>query len=94
MSIRLDSSTFISASLYIEGNICFIFQIHDGKNSAAHNIGRFCGSKLPKGGNIITTTNLVYIWFRSDTKLSKDGFALNWTTIDPGERFHSYYLSI
>lgn len=62
-------------------------QIHDGRNSAAHNIGRFCGSQLPKGGNIITTTNSVYIWFRSDTRLAKHGFSLNWTTIDPGLLF-------
>uniref|UniRef100_A0A0P6JSL8 Putative fibrillin n=1 Tax=Aedes aegypti TaxID=7159 RepID=A0A0P6JSL8_AEDAE len=58
-------------------------QIHDGKTSAAHNIGRFCGNTLPKGGNIMSTHNFLYLWFRSDNSTAHDGFSLHWDSIDP-----------
>lgn len=56
-------------------------KIHDGRSSSSHMIGRFCGSTLPKGGNFVTTTNLLYLWFRSDNTTSHDGFELNWDSI-------------
>uniref|UniRef100_A0A182INM1 Uncharacterized protein n=1 Tax=Anopheles atroparvus TaxID=41427 RepID=A0A182INM1_ANOAO len=58
-------------------------QIHDGRTSAAQIIGRFCGRTLPHGGNIISTHNMLYLWFRSDNSTAHDGFALNWESIDP-----------
>ncbi|XP_055528454.1 cubilin homolog [Wyeomyia smithii] len=58
-------------------------QIHDGKTSAAHNIGRFCGNTLPNGGNLLSTHNFLYLWFRSDNSTAHDGFELNWMSIDP-----------
>ncbi|XP_058456836.1 cubilin homolog [Malaya genurostris] len=58
-------------------------QIHDGKTSAAHNIGRFCGDALPNGGNLLSTHNFLYLWFRSDNSTSHDGFELHWDSIDP-----------
>lgn len=60
-------------------------QIHDGRSSVSQSIGRFCGDQLPKGGTIISTQNVLYLWFRSDNSSSNDGFELNWTSIDPGE---------
>lgn len=48
-------------------------------------IGRFCGSTLPKGGNIISTHNLLYFWFRSDNTTSHEGFELTWNSIDPSK---------
>ncbi|KAL9700067.1 hypothetical protein quinque_003508 [Culex quinquefasciatus] len=58
-------------------------QIHDGKTSAAHNIGRFCGNKLPKDGNLMSTHNFLYLWFRSDNSSAHGGFELHWDSIDP-----------
>lgn len=58
-------------------------QIHDGRSSAAQLIGRFCGDALPKGGNIISTHNQLYLWFRSDNNTSQGGFELTWTEIEP-----------
>ncbi|XP_055632024.1 cubilin homolog [Toxorhynchites rutilus septentrionalis] len=58
-------------------------QIHDGKTSAAHNIGRFCGNQLPNGGNLLSTRNFLYLWFRSDNSTAHDGFELHWESIDP-----------
>ncbi|XP_055601686.1 cubilin homolog [Uranotaenia lowii] len=58
-------------------------QIHDGRTSAAHVIGRFCGNTLPRGGNIISTHNVIYLWFRSDNSTAHDGFELRWDSIDP-----------
>lgn len=59
-------------------------QIHDGPSSSSHLIGRFCGSGLPRGtGNIISSQNSLYFWFRSDNSSSHDGFQLEWDTIPP-----------
>lgn len=59
-------------------------QIHDGRSSASHTIGRFCGSLLPNGGNIISSHNQIYLWFRSDNTNALEGFELSWESIDPG----------
>jgi cubilin len=61
----------------------FLNQIHDGRSSASHMIGRFCGTTLPKGGNIISTHNSLYLWFRSDNSTAHEGFELTWDSIDP-----------
>ncbi|CAK1578706.1 unnamed protein product [Parnassius mnemosyne] len=58
-------------------------QIHDGRSSASQLLGRFCGNTFPLGGNIISSHNNLYFWFRSDQTVAKDGFALHWTSIDP-----------
>lgn len=58
-------------------------QIHDGRSSASYMIGRFCGSELPKGGNIISTEYMLYFWFRSDNSSADYGFELTWNSIDP-----------
>ncbi|XP_045491488.1 LOW QUALITY PROTEIN: cubilin homolog [Colias croceus] len=58
-------------------------QIHDGRSSASQLIGRFCGSDFPKGGNIISSHNNLYFWFRSDQTIAGEGFALHWTSIKP-----------
>lgn len=56
-------------------------------------IGRFCGSTLPKGGNIISTHNLLYFWFRSDNTTSHEGFELTWNSIDPSKNcFFLHFL--
>ncbi|XP_026326618.1 cubilin homolog [Hyposmocoma kahamanoa] len=58
-------------------------QIHDGRSTASPHIGRFCGNTFPNGGNIISSHNTLYFWFRSDQNVAKDGFALHWTSIHP-----------
>ncbi|GBP07541.1 Cubilin homolog [Eumeta japonica] len=58
-------------------------QIHDGRSSASQLIGRFCGTELPKGGNIISSHNNLYFWFRSDASQALQGFALHWTSVAP-----------
>ncbi|XP_058980023.1 cubilin homolog [Musca domestica] len=58
-------------------------QINDGRSAAAQIIGRFCGTHLPLGGNIISSTNNLYLWFRSDNSTSKEGFELQWNSIAP-----------
>ncbi|XP_073838257.1 cubilin [Musca autumnalis] len=58
-------------------------QINDGRSAAAQIIGRFCGTHKPMGGNIISSTNNLYLWFRSDNSTSKEGFELEWNSIPP-----------
>ncbi|KAJ8923869.1 hypothetical protein NQ315_010451 [Exocentrus adspersus] len=59
-------------------------QIHDGRNSAAHPLGRFCGELLPLGGQIISTHNTIYLWFRLYGRSAKASFELSWKSVDPG----------
>lgn len=35
------------------------------------------------GGNILSTHNFLYLWFRTDNSTAHDGFALHWDSIDP-----------
>jgi cubilin len=60
-----------------------ILQIHDGRSAGKHILGRYCGIKLPNNGTIISSHNSLYIWFHSDNTINSDGFAFNWTTIEP-----------
>ncbi|KAM3968031.1 cubilin [Aphomia sociella] len=76
--------TFTKFNLELEPECRYDFlQMHDGQSSSSQLIGRFCGNKLPKGGNIISSHNNLYLWFRSDTTVAKDGFALHWNSVDP-----------
>ncbi|GLG98263.1 Cubilin homolog [Gryllus bimaculatus] len=45
-------------------------QIHDGHSSAYQLIGRYCGSRIPNA--IISTHNVLYLWFRSDRSNQRD----------------------
>jgi CUB domain len=74
--------------------LLFFSKIHDGHSSSSYMIGRFCGSTLPKGGNIITTHNQLYLWFRSDNSTSSDGFELSWESIDPGKKAENLFFMI
>ncbi|XP_017055443.1 cubilin homolog [Drosophila ficusphila] len=58
-------------------------QINDGRSAAAQVIGRYCGNHLPHGGNIISSGNMLYLWFRSDNSTAKEGFDLTWDSIQP-----------
>ncbi|XP_030381464.1 cubilin homolog [Scaptodrosophila lebanonensis] len=58
-------------------------QINDGRTSAAQLVGRYCGNHRPHGGNIISSTNYLYLWFRSDNSTSREGFDLQWESIAP-----------
>ncbi|XP_043273312.1 cubilin-like [Venturia canescens] len=59
------------------------FQIHDGANAGAHQLGRFCGNTLPLGGHFVTTHNAVYLWVRTDSSNSNKGFSLRWNAVPP-----------
>ncbi|XP_017064010.1 cubilin homolog [Drosophila eugracilis] len=58
-------------------------QINDGRSAAAQIIGRFCGNHLPHGGNIVSSGNQLYLWFRSDNSTAKEGFDLSWNSMPP-----------
>lgn len=76
--------TFSKFNLEVSPECGYDFlQIHDGRSTASQIIGRFCGNDLPKGGNIISSHNNMYFWFRSDSSVAKDGFALHWTSTNP-----------
>ncbi|EDV46242.2 cubilin homolog [Drosophila erecta] len=58
-------------------------QINDGRSAAAQIIGRYCGNHLPHGGNIISSGNQLYLWFRSDNSTAREGFDLTWNSRQP-----------
>ncbi|XP_050328157.1 cubilin homolog [Bactrocera neohumeralis] len=58
-------------------------QINDGRTAAAQIIGRFCGTRKPRGGNIISSSSDLYLWFRSDNSTAKAGFELDWNSVPP-----------
>lgn len=58
-------------------------QINDGRSAAAQIIGRYCGNRLPHGGNLISSGNQLYLWFRSDNSTAYEGFDLTWQSMEP-----------
>ncbi|XP_025835939.1 cubilin-like, partial [Agrilus planipennis] len=56
-------------------------QIHDGANTAAHSLGRFCGDTLPANGRITTSHNSVFMWLKSDH--SNSNFRITWNSSVP-----------
>lgn len=55
-------------------------QIHDGNSLASQMIGRFCGKELPLGGNIVSSQNQLFFWFRTDNATNRPGFQMTWHT--------------
>ena len=53
-------------------------QIYDGPSASHRNIGKFCGTTLPKGGTVIGTKHEMFLSFHSDESLAHDGFTLIW----------------
>lgn len=62
-------------SFSIEPNYDFLY-IYDGSDSSAHLIGSFQDSKLPE--KIESTSNFMYLAFRSDGSVSYTGFHLEY----------------
>ncbi|KAH8276594.1 hypothetical protein KR044_004736, partial [Drosophila immigrans] len=58
-------------------------QINDGRSAAAQIIGRYCGNHIPHGGNIISSSHQLYLWFRSDNSSAHEGFELSWQSMPP-----------
>ncbi|XP_061400319.1 cubilin homolog [Musca vetustissima] len=55
-------------------------QIHDGNSLSSQLLGRFCGKDLPMGGNILSSQNELFFWFRSDNATQRGGFHMEWHT--------------
>ncbi|XP_063985313.1 cubilin homolog [Diachasmimorpha longicaudata] len=58
-------------------------QLHDGTSTASHFLGRFCGTTLPNGGNIISTHNNLYMWLNIHSTEADEGFTLHWNSVSP-----------
>ncbi|XP_043479110.1 cubilin-like isoform X2 [Leptopilina heterotoma] len=78
--------TFTRFSLESSSECAYDFlEIHDGESTRDHPFGRFCGGigNLPNRGNIISSHNALYFWFRSDHTVASEGFAFTWNVIPP-----------
>lgn len=69
------SVCFTPHSFSIEPNYDFVY-IYDGPDSSAHLIGSFQDSKLPE--KIESTSNFMFLAFRSDGSVSYTGFHLEY----------------
>lgn len=57
--------------------------IYDGRDSLSPLIGSFYGSQLP--GRIESSSNSLFLAFRSDASVSNTGFVIDYTGKGPGE---------
>ncbi|XP_064472120.1 cubilin-like [Ornithodoros turicata] len=75
--------TFTKFSLE-EGHECaFDFlEIHDGETMSSPLVGRYCGTTMT-GKNLTSTHPVITVWFKTDHSVAGEGFALNWTAVDP-----------
>lgn len=64
--------------------LVLFFKLRDGDDTTAHLIGRYCGSNLPNGGNIVSNHNAVHLTFSSDHSNVGTGFSLTWNSSEPG----------
>lgn len=58
--------------------------IYDGRDSLSPLIGSFYGSQLP--GRIESSSNSLFLAFRSDASVSNAGFVIDYTGKGPGAR--------
>ncbi|XP_049840768.1 cubilin-like [Schistocerca gregaria] len=73
-------------SFHLEGSVGCTYdwlQVHDGRSPGDQLIGRFCGDTPPGGGHLISTHNALYLWFRSDGSVNREGFSLTWNSVQP-----------
>ncbi|TNN61141.1 Cubilin [Liparis tanakae] len=57
-------------------------EIRNGSTADSPLIGRFCGSTLPSP--VFPQSNLLYLRFKSDYSMSRDGFEATWTSSPQG----------
>ena len=51
--------------------------VYDGVDNSATRLGRYCGTTLP--GEVISTTNSLFVSFQSDSSVTKVGFNIKYT---------------
>ncbi|XP_015810319.3 cubilin [Nothobranchius furzeri] len=74
---------FNSFDLESHSNCNFDFlEIRNGSTAVSPLIGRFCGSTLPSP--VFPQFNLLYLRFKSDFSLARDGFDATWTSSPHG----------
>ncbi|XP_036358468.1 cubilin-like [Octopus sinensis] len=54
-------------------------EIHDGRNNLSPSLGQFCNLNSLQNRSLISTTDRMFIRFRSDHNIAKTGFRLNWS---------------
>ncbi|KAF6018837.1 CUBN [Bugula neritina] len=52
-------------------------EIYDGPDDTSDSFGRFCGTQLP--ALVTSTTNFLYLKFRTDSSVNSRGFSATWT---------------
>jgi len=68
-------------------------EIHDGYSwSSSRLIGRYCGASLPNGGSVNTTHYFATLVFHADNSVNRDGFALSWVSVRPGQPLRCFYF--
>lgn len=76
-------------SFSIEPNYDFLY-IYDGSDSSSHLIGSFQDSKLPE--KIESTSNFMYLAFRSDGSVSYAGFHLEYKGTLKASAYRTWFI--
>jgi len=58
-------------------------KVHDGADVSTTVLGKFCGSTLPH--DIFSSSNSLFVSFKSDAGLTGNGFSIKYTTIVRGK---------
>ena len=63
-----------------ESNTCAYdnVTVYDGVDNLATRLGRYCGTTLP--GYIFSNNNSLFVFFQSDSSVTKNGFKIKYTT--------------
>ncbi|XP_066292880.1 MAM and LDL-receptor class A domain-containing protein 1-like, partial [Branchiostoma lanceolatum] len=75
--------SFSSFRLEIVNSACLYDYVHifDGGSESRPSLGRFCGTTIP--GPFTSSSNALYVKFRSDDSISDTGFSASYITIYP-----------
>ncbi|CAG2110474.1 unnamed protein product [Medioppia subpectinata] len=58
-------------------------EVYDGYDDSAHNLGRYCGNKIPP--DFLSTSEALLLRFRSDDTIHNKGFAVSYSALDANE---------
>ncbi|XP_067683134.1 mannan-binding lectin serine protease 1-like [Haliotis asinina] len=59
--------------------------VYDGQSSASEVLGSYCGEHAPS--YIVSSTNVLLLYFHSDDYVNERGFSLNYTFVDDNAQF-------
>ena len=63
-------------------HILLLFQVYDGLNSSAAQIGAYCGPIKQVPTKIRSTSNMLHVQFITDSTINELGFSVNFSSVE------------